>query len=224
MKVKNIIISAGIAAILSQSSFVSFAQPENLEGEVVDYSLWNSIEQIKTTVLEATYSEELEKKCYQGMTYDIGDNSIYKRPYYHYEIFTREIIHHFCDIVVVNGRGSADSCGATYLGKDWENQKMVVVGIKSDSEYPYACAILNEDGTLGSVMGWFKTEQLYPVTNEVTETISATVVTLEDGTTVYELPEGWLLKGTTGIKTSKVKNQIDATEEELVLKFGIKSN
>ncbi len=221
MKAKNLMISAGIVALLSQPLCV---QAESIEGEVVDYSPWTSIEQIKTDVPEETYFEELERKSYQGTTFDIGDNHPYKRLYFHYEVSTREINHHLCDIVIVNGRGSADSCGATYLGKDWQNQKMVVVGIKQDREYPYACVILNDDGTLGSVMGWFKTEQLYPVTNEVTETIAATVRTLEDGTTIYELPENYLLKGATGIKTSRVKEQIDDSEEELVLRYGIKSN
>ena len=50
-------------ALLSQPLCV---QAKSIEGKVVDYSPWTSIEQIKTEVPEEEYFEELERKSYEG--------------------------------------------------------------------------------------------------------------------------------------------------------------
>lgn len=64
------------------------------------------------------------------------------------------------DIVEVNGIGKLSSDGTGNDTKLYKNVLMVVVGVKSNSLYPYALAPLYSDGTLGEVTGWFKRESI----------------------------------------------------------------
>ncbi len=57
--------------------------------------------------------------------------------------------------VLLNGSGSAT--------KDFKDTLGVIVGIKSDRDYPYAVASLNDDYSLGNIIGWFKYENLNTV-------------------------------------------------------------
>ncbi len=62
--------------------------------------------------------------------------------------------------VTVNGRGNEASDGSGLMGRNWENEKMLIVGVRENSEYPYACAIVDDDPNKDDVMAWFKEENL----------------------------------------------------------------
>lgn len=113
--------------------------------------------------------------------------------------------------VNVNGRGNEASDGSGDLGYTWKNKKMMIVGVRENNEYPYACAIVDEDPSVEDVMAWFKADNLDYFTNYKKYTI--TMPALEKTTVdsngneiiTYYAPEGYSLNGDKVYKTETIK-------------------
>ncbi len=62
--------------------------------------------------------------------------------------------------VKVSGRGNESSDGSGKLGYEWKNKDMMIVGVRENAEFPYACAIISENPSSKDTMAWFKAENL----------------------------------------------------------------
>lgn len=100
--------------------------------------------------------------------------------------------------VSVSDRGNEASDGSGKMGYEWNSQKMMIVGVRENSEFSYACAIVNSNPCVEDVMAWFKTDNLdYLMANKkLISTIPALEKTTIDSngneTTVYYVPEGYI--------------------------------
>ncbi len=108
--------------------------------------------------------------------------------------------------VSVNGRGNEASDGSGKMGYSWTDQKMMIVGVRENSEYPYACAIVDSDPSVEDVMAWFKEDNLEYWKLKTTETKKAdkVVTTDESGNEIveYYAPSGYMLEGKEAIRTT----------------------
>lgn len=73
----------------------------------------------------------------------------------------------YLDIVLIKGIGNASSNGdSNYtidFGLEYET-KGVIVGVKSNAEYPFAIAEYNEEtNEIGSIIGWFKDKDVVSI-------------------------------------------------------------
>lgn len=113
--------------------------------------------------------------------------------------------------VNVTGRGNESSDGSGNMGYTWKNKKMMIVGVRENNEYPYACAIVDEDPSVEDVMAWFKADnldyltgqKLYSVTMHALEKI--TVDSNGNEIITYYAPEGYSLNGDKAYKTGTIK-------------------
>lgn len=64
------------------------------------------------------------------------------------------------DIVEVNGSGNSHADGNGNKSIEFNGEALAVVGIKSDSLYPYALASVNTEGKVGHIVGWFKEDSI----------------------------------------------------------------
>lgn len=76
--------------------------------------------------------------------------------------------------VTVHGRGNEASDGTGNLGLSWEGQEMMIVGIRENSEYPYACAIIDSTPGVEDVMAWFKSDVIQPLTEDTVNIMEPT--------------------------------------------------
>lgn len=89
------------------------------------------------------------------------------------------------DVVTVNGIGNTSSKGDGAETKEYENASLAIVNIKNkDAKYPYALASVNQDNTIGEIVGWFKAEDItaryvIATTTEYAD-IQKTIVDVED--------------------------------------------
>lgn len=64
------------------------------------------------------------------------------------------------DIVTVNGSGYSSSDGLGSSTKEYKNKLMAIVKVNEGSNYPYALAKINSDGSISDIIGWFKGEDI----------------------------------------------------------------
>lgn len=117
--------------------------------------------------------------------------------------------------VRISGRGNESSDGLGDLGKTWEYKEMMVVGIRENSEYPYACAII--DSTPGSedIMAWFKLENISLITEDTVLYKEPT----EDGA-----PFGYAYDSVNDRYTKTVRKYVSSNDskEEIVKQYSLK--
>lgn len=108
--------------------------------------------------------------------------------------------------VSINGRGNEASDGSGKMGYSWTDQKMMIVGVRENSEYPYACAIVDSDPSVEDVMAWFKEDNLEYWKLKTTETKKANKVVTTDElgkeNITYIVPDGYVLNGDNIFKTT----------------------
>lgn len=108
--------------------------------------------------------------------------------------------------VSVNGRGNEASDGSGKMGYSWTDQQMMIVGIRENSEYPYACAIVDSDPSVEDVMAWFKKEDMKFWKLETTEVKKADKIVNVDKNgneyITYCVPDGYELSGNNISKTT----------------------
>lgn len=90
--------------------------------------------------------------------------------------------------VTVNGRGNEASDGSGNMGYNWNNCEMMIVGIRKNTKYPYACAIVDCDPNVDDVMAWFSEEQLQ---NGIIDEVNTIKVVTDGGDVRYYAPAGY---------------------------------
>lgn len=97
-------------------------------------------------------------------------------------------------IVNVNGRGNEASDGSGKMGRSWKNEKMMVVGVREDRSFPYACAVITDEPGASDVMAWFGKDSLSYFYQETVEVKPATKI-LEDSAVKYVADSSYTLSG-----------------------------
>lgn len=73
----------------------------------------------------------------------------------------------YLDLVIIKGIGNASSNGDSNYTMDFDLEyetKGVIVGVKSNAEYPFAIAEYNEEkNEIGSIIGWFKDKDVVSI-------------------------------------------------------------
>lgn len=188
----------GICVFLATTFIGSYAAPtfakENDSVKKYSYEYY-SLEDAK----EAAAVAEVDPS-FEGEKVEIGENNLkgYKVGCY----------------VSVNGRGNGASDGSGMMGRFWNNEKMLIVGVRENRAYPYACAIVDDDPGTDDVMAWFTEDNLEYYVKETIEVVDATkglkASKKDDGgftiTSEYTVPEGYVFDPDTltGTKTTYV--------------------
>lgn len=125
--------------------------------------------------------------------------------------------------VKVYGRGNEASDGSGKLGYSWQGKEMMIVGIRENSEYPYACAIVDSTPGVEDVMAWFKMDVIQPETQNTVSITERTMVADKDGFIHYEVPVGYQYFSDTDLCIKTIKKYVysDDSKEEISKKYSI---
>lgn len=126
--------------------------------------------------------------------------------------------------VKVNGRGNESSDGSGSLGYEWENKDMMIVGVRQNAKYPYACAIISENPSSKCTMAWFKAENLgFAVKNIESKLYVGNDDYVPAGYQKSDgIPAGYQIDGDFATKITRVcPYYSDASEEEIAKTYKI---
>lgn len=212
MKNKNIVKMS--AMILASS--ISFGS-SNVKAAVYDKDevLEQTIENYRNgDVIPSSVSGTIDSSDYPiGNELFVSDDSIVK------DVLTDDQVG-LGDIVIVNGYGRENSFGKGNVTCYCDDKLMAVVGIKSDREYPYALASI-DDGDLGDIVGWFKMDSIKSGCKKTTYTKHADVLRkVVQGVQSGFLEEDGKIIGDPRISLPKDYLRLDGSEN---CRYGVKT-